>query len=86
MLTENRFYFSFAVIIIKFPGSGMSKGLLAGIIIGAFSCGVVLIMAIIFIFNKTHPRVLQRKASKYKPSKSVYLGLDGTLRTFSWIM
>ena len=50
----------------------MSKGLLAGIILGAISCGATLIMAIIFIFNKTHPGV-QRKASKYKPSKSVYL-------------
>ena len=54
------------------PGSGISKGVLAGIILGAITCGATLVMAIVFIFNKTHPGG-QLKASKNQPSKSVDL-------------
>ncbi|KAF3448190.1 hypothetical protein FNV43_RR08903 [Rhamnella rubrinervis] len=66
------------IVIIKAPGSSMSKGLLAGIILGAISCGATLIIAIMFIFNKTHHGG-QCKASKFKPIQAISKQSDPTI-------
>lgn len=61
----------FAVIIVP-QGSGMSKGQIAGIVLGSISCAATLLLAIALIYNKTHPG-FQKKVSKNRSSKSVHL-------------
>lgn len=54
------------------PESGMSKGIIAAIVLGSISCAATLLFAIVFIYNKTHP-TFQRKVSKNQPCKFFYL-------------
>lgn len=54
------------------PGSGVSKGLIAGIILGSISCAATLLLATVLIICKMHPR-FQRKVLKNQPSESIYL-------------
>nr|XP_048320016.1 probable LRR receptor-like serine/threonine-protein kinase At1g06840 isoform X1 [Ziziphus jujuba var. spinosa] len=56
--------------------SGMSKGQIAGIVLGSISCVATLLLAIALFYNKTHPS-FQQKASKNKSTPKNPIKFDG---------
>nr|XP_048319450.1 probable LRR receptor-like serine/threonine-protein kinase At1g06840 [Ziziphus jujuba var. spinosa] len=64
------------------PESGMSKGIIAAIVLGSISCAATLLFAIVFIYNKTHP-TFQRKVSKNQPFPKNPIKFEG-VRGFSF--
>lgn len=71
MHNENNGLILCAVVIMP-PGSGVSKGLLAGIVLGSISFAATLLLATVLIIYKTCPR-FHRKVLKNQPGESIYL-------------
>ncbi|GMN40601.1 hypothetical protein TIFTF001_009824 [Ficus carica] len=63
-------------VVIMRSGSGMSKGLLIGIVLGAISCGVSIFLAVAFFLSKTHQK-FQEKVAKKKLSGKTSCKVEG---------
>ncbi|KAH7515119.1 hypothetical protein FEM48_Zijuj11G0162200 [Ziziphus jujuba var. spinosa] len=57
-------------VIIMLPGSGMSKGQIAGIVLGSISCAATLLLAIALIYNKNHLGFKQKISKKRSVPKN----------------
>ncbi|KAK4794360.1 hypothetical protein SAY86_012354 [Trapa natans] len=59
--------------------SGMNKGVLAAIVLGSISCVAIIIMAIMYIFLKVHPKKQKDQEQKEKTA-TVPMKVDGIQR------
>ncbi|KAK2981863.1 hypothetical protein RJ640_010380, partial [Escallonia rubra] len=58
-------------VFIRPTKTGISKGTLIGIVLGSISCGIGVLLVIIFVFLRRHPRC-QQEALKHQSCESVY--------------
>lgn len=55
-------------VILKIPKTGMSKGVLVGIVLGTISCAITVVLVFTLVFLKWHPK-RQHNASKDQSSE-----------------
>ncbi|EXB75307.1 putative LRR receptor-like serine/threonine-protein kinase [Morus notabilis] len=64
-------------VVFVHSGSGMSKGLLIGIVLGAIFCGITIFLAVAFVLSKTYPKFQEIFVKKKQTGGKISCKVEG---------